>query len=288
MAVFLFFLSRQPVLMVTDSSFARLYGPNRVKKMESRISRELFRRIIPVYVDENAGPDLVAIAVDETFPSPMAVLIPFRHIEGARYYKDRRPDVPVYVMTGLNQLHQEDMSLTFIRTDAVVDFYRAGLIAAFFAGENVEPSAEDGQPEAVKRILFVSEGSLPDEQREAFLEGLRVQGHSEDPVWGYTYTDYSSRRDLSCAVLAAPVAHFVEQNPSVPVILFSWADPSFIPKSVKFIFDDSLLTLAARVLKTFPPLAGEFSIHSDTVVMKNHIEGEKDFRKLKSLIKEFF
>ena len=268
------YLSRPPLLIVTDSSFTALYGEKRLKRVESRLSRELFRRVIPVYIDENAGPDIVAIAVEDAYKSPRAVIFPFRRFTGARTYKDENPDVPVYVMAGAGQGAQEETDLAFIRTDTRVDLYRAGLCAALLAGEN--------------EVLFISDGTLSEELLDAFREGLKMQGYLDDPSWGNTYTDYSSHSNLGCVVLAGPATAFLEENPSVPMLVFSWIDPAFTPLSVKIVFDDSPWVLASKAFKSLPPPGGETFIGSSPTVFKDRITEKRDFRKLKSLLKEEF
>jgi hypothetical protein len=250
-----------------------LYGPERLKAKRFRTSLALFRRVIPVPVSESAGPDLVALAAESASNAPMAVLFPYRYLEGGRFYKENHQEVPVLVMGGKPE-SKEGEPLAFVRTDTDRDLYRAGLCAAFLAGE--------------KRVLFFSDGILQNEYREAFLEGLRIQGYLDDPIYVNAYTDYSNYSDIGCVIVAGAAAKFFEQNLDIPVILFSWIDPALCPRTVKLVFDDSPWTQAVKALKVLPLPGEEILVFSEPSALPDRMEEKKDFRKLQSLIREKF
>jgi hypothetical protein len=233
------FFLRSPVLIVTDNSFIMLYGPERLDRTRRSISRELFRQVIPVTVSESAGPDLVAFAVESSSKKPWAVLFPFRYYEGARLYKEGRLETAVLVVGGRGSRPVEEELLVFANSDTRVDLYRAGLCAALLAGD--------------KRVLFFTEGLLLATFREAFMEGLRAQGHLEEPVFMDSFFDYHQYPDIGCVVVAGPASRFFQRNLDIPVILFSWIDPALSPRSVKVVFDDSPWALATKILKSLPP-----------------------------------
>ena len=275
----LFFISlwvvysfRSPVLIVSDSSFERIYGQKRLKRLESDISRALFRKLILVTVDESAGPDLIALAVEGAHKSPWAVLFPSRYVEGARNLLNDRPDLPVLVLSGGNRRIQAEEGFASINTDTPLDLYRAGLCAALLAGEN--------------GVFVISDGTFTDESKDAFTEGLRAQGYLEDPVWTVAGFDFSTRTDLGCVVVMGTASMFLEQNLSVPVILFSWLDPTYTPKSVKLIFDDSPFVFAVKALKLLPKPGEEVFLGSSTVILKDRILEKRDFRSIKRFIEE--
>jgi hypothetical protein len=268
------YLFRSPVLIVTDSLYETLIGPKRIKRLESGISRALFRRVIPVEVDSGAGPDLIALAVEDAHKSPWAVLFPGRYLDGARNFTSARPDVPVLVMAGGNQNIKAEDGFAIINTDTALDLYRAGLCAALFAGGN--------------NVFFISDGTLTDELKDKFIDGLRAQGHLDEPMWTRAGFDYSSRDDLGCVVVAAPAAAFLERNLPAPVILFSWTNPSYTPKAVKVVFNDSPLVFAAKALKHLPKGGEEVFIESSVVIIKDRIAEKRDFRKIKGFIRENF
>jgi len=268
------FLSRSPLVVVTDASFKALYGPKRLKKMENMLSLRLFRKVIPVYVDESAGSDLVSFAVEDAFKKPLAVLFPHRYMGAGDYYKENHADTPVYIASGRNQTSKAKEAVSFIRTDVKTDFYRAGLCAAFLADEGT--------------IMFISDEVVSNENREAFVEGLRAMDHLTYTNWARYNSDFLSETYLACAVIAGPVGDFFEKRPEIPVILFSWADPDFTPRSVKVIFDDSPYALTFKEPKLFSSTEaeGEISISSVPKVLKDRIEEKEVYKKLESLVKE--
>ena len=287
------FLYRLPVLIVTDSSFKAVYGSRRLGEIESRLSRKLFRKVIPVYVDENAGPDIVSFAVEDAFQTPLAVLFPHRYIEGAGYYKENHPDIPVFVASGRNQSSTATEAVYFIRTDVKTDLYRAGLCAAFIAGE--------------ESVIFISNGIVPDENKEAFTEGLLAQGYTGTPVYRNSNYNFSSGGDLGCAVIMGQAGEFFVKRPTTPVILFSWADPGIVTRSVKVIFDDSPYALAYKGCSLISSInknnegyknnegdgenaddGSEVFISSVPTVFKDRIEKKEDSIMLENLVKREF
>ena len=64
------FFARSPVLLVSDASFYQLYGSQRFASAIARNSLQLFRRVIPVPVFENAGADIIALVVEQASASP--------------------------------------------------------------------------------------------------------------------------------------------------------------------------------------------------------------------------
>jgi hypothetical protein len=279
------FFNRLPVLIVTDSSFMAVYGSRRLSEIESRLSRKLFRRLIPVYVDENAGPDIVSFAVEDTFKNPFAVFFPHRYMGGAGYYKESHPDIPVYVVSGRNQSSTAKEAVYFVRTDVKTDLYRAGLCAALLAGE--------------ESVILISNVTVPDENREAFSEGLLAQGYTGTPVYRNSSYNFSSGGDIGCAVIMGQAGEFFVKRPTTPVILLSWADPGIVTRSVKVIFDDSLYALAYKGYSLIASIKGrgdgekayeegEVHISSVPTVFKDRIEKKEDAVMLENLVKREF
>jgi len=280
------FLYRPPVLIVTDSSFVAVYGSRRLRKIESQLSRKLFRRIIPVYVDENAGPDIVSFAVEDAFQNPLAVFFPHRYMGGAEYYKESHSNTPVYVVSGRNQTSTAKEAVFFVRTDVKTDLYRAGLCAALIAGEG--------------SVVFISNVTVPEENREVFIEGLRAQGYTGTPVYRNSNYNFSSSGNIGCAVIMGQAGEFFAKRPTTPAILFSWSDPGIITKSVKIIFDDSPYALALKEYSLIfsmyekngkgekPDGGGEVHISSVPTIFKDRIEKKADFVMLENLVKREF
>jgi hypothetical protein len=278
------FLSRSPVLIVTDSSFFQLYGPQRLKQKERRAALKLFRQFIPVTVSESAGADLIAIAVEDAFPSPWAVLFPSRYLEGARLYKESKPEIPVLVLGRSDTMEAKETPITLVFTDAKVDLYRAALCAAQLAGE--------------KKILIFDDGLFLHEDRESLKEELKKRGFPEEPVFQSPSINYNSYPEIGCVVVTGPVSGFVDKNLDIPLILFSWTDPALTPRTVKLIFDDSPWALAPIALKFFLPAPtgpepetlrmGEILVPSEPVILQGRLDQKRDFWKLRRQLKEKF
>ena len=262
------FFNRPPVLIVVDISFSQLYGPERLEKQLRSDSLSLFRQVIPVLVDESAGPELVSIAVEETFNGPWAVIFPYRYIDGARRYKEAMPETPVLVIGSPLPLEGEAFSV--VATDTGADFYIAGMAAALLTGE--------------KRPIVLSDGALSERLREVFLQGLVDNGSLSEPVFLNASSNFSAWQEIGCVVIAGPASRFVEQKQDIPVILFSWIDPSLTPGTVKLLFDDSHLTLAMEALKALP--AVEILLPSSSVIFRERIEEKGLYSKLKDIIRK--
>jgi hypothetical protein len=266
------FFLRSPVLMVTDASFNSLYGFPRSWFSLIESSAALGRRIIQTPVSESASPDVVALAVEAASSSPYAVLFPYRYYEGGLRYKEKFPGVPVLVLGGREGGVPAEKGLAQVYTDRETDFYRAGLCAAFLAREG-----KNGN------ILVFHEGAAG--EREAFREGLRVQGFIKNPVYMGLNSDYPDYRDVSCVVLAGPATRFFAENREAPVLLFSWLDPALTPQEIKVMFDDSPWALAAEAVKALERGAESGRLPSRPLVFRGRT-GKDTRRILTGLVRE--
>ena len=269
-----FFFLRPPLLIVTDSSFSMLYGSERLAQKQRQAAMSFFRRVIPVLVSENAGPDLVAIAVNETFSLPWAVLFPYRYLEGARIYKENNHDMRVFVMGGSNPYPATltGTGITYVRTDTMLDLYRAGLSAVLLAGE--------------KNILVFDDGLYTDEDQELLRELLVSRGFLGELIFVSLIARSPPYSETGCIIVTGPVTRFLEQNLNIPVVLFSWVDPAITPRMVKLVFDDSPWALVTKALRFRD--SEEIRIPSQPIALSGRIDVKSDFRRLRSLIKEIF
>lgn len=270
------FFSRPPVLVVTDAAFYQVYGPARIALKRRQISTALLRRVIPVIVDESAGPDLVAIAARDASSSPAAVLFPYRYLDGARFYRESNPGVPVLVMGGEDRERREDEGIVFSGADTATDLRRAALCAAVLAGE--------------KKVLVFDGGLFRDEHRETLKELFIARGIINEPVFLGLYSDYAAYDEVGCVILTGPAERYLERNLDIPVILFSWLDPAMTARSVKMVFDDSPWALAAKAVKSLPlRIPGEkILLPSPAFVPGKRMEQIGNFRKFREIFKEKF
>jgi hypothetical protein len=268
------FLLRPPVLIITDSSFNSLYGSLRTWFSILESSAALRRRVVPVPVSENAASDVVILAVEAASSSPHAVLFPYRYYESGRRYKEKFSGVPVLILGAKEGELSASGGLVPVYTDRETDFYRAGLCAALLVREG-----KNGN------VLVFSDGTMPQGEQKAFLEGLRAQGFIRDPVYLGLNSDYQNYQDASCAVLTGPATRFFAENRAVPVLLFSWLDPALTPAEVKVIFDDSPWALAVRAVKAVEQGAEEGLFPSRPLVPRGR-SGKDTRRILDSLLIE--
>jgi hypothetical protein len=243
---------RAPALLVLDEEFTHLYGAGRSAVKRAELSLRLFRRVKVAQIAAGASPDVVAFAAAAAADRPCAALFPARHRQGALRYAEQTPGIPVGVLGGgaLFRAGENDR-FRFIETDKTTDLYRAGRCAALFA------LREGGG------ILFFAGDLIGPEDREAFLRGLRDQGFEGNPLFVNRGMEYAPPEGLSCVVMTSPVENYLENNPAVPMILFSWIDPGLTARPVKIIFDDSPWALAFEAAKALgregdpPPAASE-------------------------------
>jgi hypothetical protein len=266
------FFSRPPVVLVTDIAFDGLYGLRRtwLKRIETSI--RLFRPVVTAQIAENTGSDVVVFVVEEASAAPYAVLFPYRYYEGARRYAGQYPDVPVVLLgNGMGRAPVEVEAL-FIWTDRRTDFYRAGRCAAVFALDS------GGQ------VLFFQDDLVTVEDREAFLLGLQEQGHDQRPIYVGINSDYASLSDISCVVMTGSAVAFLERNEKIPIILFSWVDPSITSTEIKLIFDDSSWALAVRAVEMVSRGQDPGPIPSEIVVLDRRISSEGVLQNLKKVV----
>ena len=274
------FFLRSPVIIVTDASFYQLYGSHRFRFAVLRNSLELFRRVITVPVAETAAPDVIALVVEAAVPSsPRAVLFPQRYIDAARIFNDRHTEVPVLVMSGRNTLPPpalREAGIVFVRTDKATDLYRAGLAAAVLVYDET------------REVLFFSDGTLREQYREAFEEGLLNQGFANSRFFLEAFMDHVLYANIGCVIVAGPAVRFLERGLDIPVILFSWIDPVRTPQPVRIVFNDSPLALAAGAIRAFSPEAEEILVPSRPAVISDRIEERRELRTLRGLVRAEF
>jgi hypothetical protein len=238
------------VLIVTEESFIGLYGENRLKKEASRSSFALFRPIKTVTVANDAGEDVVPFAVSALSSKPFCVLFPLRFAHSAKLYHEENPQIPVVLLEGMFTESEypsasylgSDISGYFIyKTDISADFYRAGRVAAAF------DNAENG------RFVVFLQPSIRNLAKEAFQRALNDIGNQRETLFFTSFSQYSEISDIFCVVLAGNGTEYLEKKTGVPVIFFTWLDPSLMPSDVFLTVNDSpwaQVDQAVKLVKT--------------------------------------
>jgi len=268
------YLARAPVLLVTEQSFVNLYGRDRLKKDINRVSFSLFRQIKIVEVANDAGDDIVQFAVSDISVKPFCVLFPRRFTRSAYLYGAQNPDIRIIILEGrypgVSSVNSGRENFYFFNTDIESDFYNTGLAAAIFADNMSGNIAVFIEPEQ-----YLIYGSIA---REAFLKGVNDQGGKPETYFYTGFSDLPETAKISCAVIAGAGLEFLDKKQGIPVILFTWLDPSLVPDDVVLIVDDSP---AAQVKKAAAFSSG--SIQSKFyIVNRSKIEG-KVLQKIKKI-----
>jgi hypothetical protein len=272
------FCARDPVLVVGDAAFNELYGARRVfwKKVSAWV--KLFRPIKEVLIGENTGDDLINLAVKSAAKKPYCVLFPFRYAGGASYYAKENAGVLVAVCGGANQNREkESEEIVFIQTDREADLYRAGLLSAILSTNDEEKNE--------KKIAVFSQGSLPDGAKAAFLKGAKERGFEGFPEFLFSNTNYREDKKTASIVLLKTPETFLDQEHTVPAVLFSWIDPAFTASWVKVIFDDSLWALLVPAVQMAEKGGGK--LPSMVQILPGRAETEEMTRDLKNAVRNF-
>jgi hypothetical protein len=225
------FHARSPVLILTERSFLLLYGESRLRRESSRASFALFRHVRPVIIANDASDDIIQIAINGASSRPFCVLFPFRFARAAAIYQEENPHIRTIILTGRhsteNMPSAGQAGYFVYKTDIEADFYRAGIIAASLYMEN------NGN------IALFFEPDIQLQAREAFLRGINDQGKPPEAHFFTSFSDFYGIPDLSCVVVAGVGIEYLDEQSGVPVIFFTWLDPSLVSADVVIIVDDS-------------------------------------------------
>jgi hypothetical protein len=233
-----FFFIRAPVLLVSDQYFLDLYGKNRSLIAAIRSSASLFRRVLTVSVAEDIGPDGIAFAVSEVSANPYAVCFPYRYVDGARHYQNQFPSVKTILFAGREENLELQDQFPVVQTDSETDLYRAGFAAAIIT------QRQEG------KILCYIENGRRATNKSFFEMGLKDGGREGDVFFLDLDDDYSYNDTISCIVITGSVDDPFITKENIPLILFSWADPSLFSSQVNLIFSDSPWEMIISTINT--------------------------------------
>ncbi len=221
------FFFRAPVLLVSDAYFNDLYGKNRTIFAGIKSSLSLFRWVKLVSVAEDIGPDGIAFAVSEVSENPYCVYFPNRYRNGAAAYQNQFPSTKIILFAEKENTSALPDDFFVVQTDTEADLYRAGRSAALISAEN------EG-----KILCYIRNSGSP-EEKNAFTTGLKDGGAEKEVQFIDLSRKYTDGSPVSCIVLTGSAEDSFITEKNLPIILFSWADPSLLPPEVKVIFSDS-------------------------------------------------
>jgi hypothetical protein len=75
--------------------------------------------------------------------------------------------------------------------------------------------------------------------KEIFLKGLYDRGILIETQFFNSFSQYTEMSDLSCVILAGMGFEYLEKKTDVPVIFFTWINPSLLPSDVVIVINDS-------------------------------------------------
>ena len=270
---FIFFV-RSHVLVVTDLSFAAVYGENRLRRQIQRSSLSLFRRVLPVIVAEGASEDIVVFAINEASSRPFCVIFPLRFVSAARLFGLQRPGVPAIILEGRNIADIDDLvprgTFFRFRTDTEADFYAAGRFASILKGE------QDG-----KTAVFLNE-HFQNNERQVFRQAFVSNGRTADVQFFSSLEEVTDFSGISCAVIAGAGADIFGRRVDFPVILFSWLSPEMTPTSVVVIFNDSPWVQTVPAVRMAASGIKNGEIASKILILSSRIADNGVLRRLRS------
>jgi hypothetical protein len=288
---FIIFNFRPPVLIVTEQSFIELYGKERIDKESFSASLSMFRPVKTVVVANDVGDDVVPFAVTEASIKPYCVLFPVRFAQSARLYRELTPNIPVVLLEGrcaedenpAENILGEDKSGYFIyKTDIDDDFYRTGLVITAIKQKKVKKGENSAVDEGKKSRIIVFLDQNMDKMRDVFLRSLYDRGDLLETYFFNYYTQNLEMPDLFCVVLAGLGFEFLDKKADVPVIAFTWLDPSLLPLDVILAVNDSPWAQVRQAVKMVGAGVEKGLIKSEFLVL----DRKKFDRKVIAIIKK--
>jgi hypothetical protein len=225
------FQTRAPVLILTEQSFIMLYGEDRIRRESSSTSLALFRPVRTVVIANEASDDIIQIAINDVSSRPFCVLFPFRFALAAAIYQEQNPNIRVVILAGIYSVEESTSTARqagcFIyKTDIEADFYKAGIVAAALSANN-------------GNIALFLEPDIQSQAGQAFLRGINDQEKPLEAHFFTSFSDFSRTLDPSCVVMAGTGTEYLDEKNGVPVIFFTWLNPSMVPGDVVMVINDS-------------------------------------------------
>jgi len=278
----LVFYRRPPVLVVTDAPFIELYGKERLRRQRIASSFTLFRMVKPVITADGAGPDIIVAAISGAASEPYCVLFPSYFAPAAERYHQEFPEIKAVLLCGFSassRLPTPDGVLCVYRTDLEADLYRAGLFAGLLGLKKSSQNAK-------KTCFLWQDRSIQAAEREVFSRGLRESDPDAVARFANNASDIPGSDSISCVVLTRSGAEYLDRNPKMPLILFSWLDPYMLPAETAAVFDDSPWALVVPAARMAVNSQAEGKIPSKPFVFSGETADNGIDRILKQLAKK--
>jgi len=270
-----FYLSRSPVLIITDLAFVSLYGEARIKQESLISSFMLFRRVRIVLVADDASDEIVRIAITDASSTPFCVIFPLRFIRSARIYREQNPEIPVVILEGRHSNASTDSVIGgnkndyyIYKTDINTEFHKTGMAAASInMGRNG------------KIVVFI-EPQIQSQATDAFLQGMNSFENPPQAVFFNNFIQFSEIPDISCVVLVGSGVEFLENNEEIPIIFFSWIDSALLPAQTALLVNDSSLAQTVEAVRMVIAGQKEGLLQSKFVSFKKSHIDRKILRKI--------
>jgi hypothetical protein len=286
----LIFMIRPPVLIVTEAPFAALYGEANLRRQRNSASLALFRQVKPVKIADGVSHDMVIYAISEGSSRPFCVLFPYTQAQAALRFHEQFPEIPAVVLSGLASVSglSPDGFLCVYGTDREADLYRAGLCAGILGGVPLNPEKQaEIQGESAARIYVLWQDRFVQAAgRELFSRGVKEEDPESDVLFINTAAQMPDVGGISCVTLIGTGAEYLEKNPSIPLILFTWLDPALTAQEVAVQFDDSPWALAVPAVRMAVQQEAEGKIPSNPLIFSGKTADNTVSRALKKSVKK--
>ena len=275
-ALFIVYQARSPVLIVSDFSSVTLYGKARVRSETRNASIALFRRVLNVSVADEASNDIIRFAVSESSSRPYCVIFPLRFARAARLYRENNSETPVILLEGrygrddtISAIGGSQNDYFIYKTDIDYDFQKAGMAAAALdMGKN-------------DKIAVFLDQNIRSQAENSFLRTVNSPETRLDAVFFSSFDDHLEIPDISCVVFAGAGVEFLENNSNIPIIFFTWIDPSFLPDDVVIVIDDSPWAQIVQAVRMAGGRASQGRIKSKFHIVNKKIIDGKTLRNLR-------
>jgi len=306
---FAVFSLRSPVLVVTDAPFIALYGKTSLQRQQFSASVALFRRVKPVMIADGVSSDMVVFALREAASQPLCVLFARSQALAALSYHEQFPEIPVVVLRGLvsvPELPSPDGLLCVYETDREVDLYRAGLCAGILgrakrnlAQKTEKPAKNEPEPAATPRTEAPASQANPPQTyvlwqdrfvqgagRELFSRGVQEEDPESNAIFINLAVQMPDVKRVACLTLTGAGFEYLEGNPPIPLILFTWLNPALTSREVIVQFDDSPWALAVPAVRMAVLQQAEGKIPSKPLIFSRKTANNRIYQALKKSAKK--